>query len=193
MSFEVQDDKKKVTEIDFVQPNASLFKNFKIHPEIDKQAWKDRGTILAADQESGFMPGNEIQALIYKHNSDDETQLPFELSIFTSKAAGGKIKVALEVEFTENSDGANSKYSGINIGIKVQDEPKLLSIENSTTSFANGQILWTINDLNQENTNATLQFHTKSEEESMFPLKMSYTHENTGDNTNVLFIRQLLV
>lgn len=193
VKFMVSEESKKVTEIEFVQPQSSLFKNFKVHPEINKAQWKERGQLIASDQETGFTPGSEIQGMLYKHKSYDETQLPFEISIFTTKAAGGKVKVALELEYTENSEGKNSEYKNVQVKIQVQDEPKLLSIDNSTTNFDSGFITWTTQDLNSEYPSSSLQFHSKSEEESMFPVKVSYEQFNTGENTEQMFIRLLLI
>lgn len=193
VSFTVSEESKKVSKIDFIQPQSSLFRNFKVNGEIDKKMWKERGELVSTDQEHGFTPGSEIQGIIYKHKSSDETQLPFELSIFTTKAAGGKIKVALEVEFLENSEGQNSSFKNVEVKIAIQDEPKLIGIENSTTNLESGSITWIIADLNSEYNSASLQFHTKSEEESMFPLKVGYEQFNTGENTDQLFIRQLLI
>lgn len=189
----IKESKNKVTQIDFVQPQSSLFKQFKIHPEIDKNQWKDRGVLSAVDQENGFTPDSNIEAIIYKYNSEQESQLPFDISIFTTKGAGGKVKVALELEFTENPNGTNSKFSNIVIKVAVEDEPKLVNIENSTTSKSDKCITWEIKELSEEYSNAALHFLTKSAEESMFPINVSYTQENTGDNTEQLFIRLLLV
>ena len=145
VSFTVEEENKKVSQIEFIQPQGHLFKNFKVGPEIDKQAFKTRGMFIASDEDEGFIPGNEVQALIYKYASDDETQLPFEFSIFTSKAAGGKIKVALEIEFVENTEGENSQFDDIRVKIKVEDEPKIMNIENSEISTSSGGIVWSLN------------------------------------------------
>lgn len=191
----VEDTGKKVTQIEFIQPQASLFKQFKIHPEIDKNAWKDRGMIIASDQESGFIPGSKIEALIYKYSSELETQLPFSLNTFISKAAGGKSKVSLELEFTPNTDGMNSSFNSISVSITVEDEPKLIKVDNSTTNLdqKSKTINWTVDELNEASENPILQFYTTTPEEVLYPLKVSYSQENDGENTQQLFIRYLLI
>ena len=195
VSFLVEDTGKKVTQIEFVQPQTSLFKQFKIHPEIDKNSWKDRGMLIASDQESGFIPGSKIEALIYKYASELETQLPFSLNIFITKAAGGKNKVSLELEFTENSEGKNNIFRNIQIGITVEDEPKLIKIENSTTNLdqKSKTITWLVEDLNESTENPILQFYTTTAEEVLYPLKVSFEQENDEENTQQLFIRYLLI
>lgn len=195
VSFMVEDTGIKVTQIEFVQPQASLFKQFKIHPEIDKIAWKERGMFIASDDESGFIPGAKVEALIYKYSSELETQLPFSLNTFISKAAGGKNKVSLELEFTPNSEGKNSNFNSISVSITVDDEPKLIKVDNSTTNFdqKSKTISWSVDDLNEASDNPILQFYTTTSEEVMYPLKVSYSQENDGENTQQLFIRYLLI
>lgn len=193
VSFLIKETKSKITEIAFLKPKESLFKQFKVHPDIDKNQWKDRGILSATDQEEGFNPEERIEAITYKYISEEESQLPFDISIFTSKAAGGKVKVAFELEFKENPDGANNKFTNISIKTSIEDEPKLLNIENSSTNLSATCLSWEINELSDEYPTAALQFHTKSSEETMFPIKISYSNTNTGDNTDQLFIRLLLI
>lgn len=178
-----------MTKIEFVKPQAHLAKNFKVHPEIDKNAWKDTGVLSADDQETGFTPGSSIDAIIYKLSAEEEVQLPFDLNIFTTKAAGGKQKVSLELEFTENVTNSGlvtqiqPHFKNIVILIKVTDEPKLQKMENSNSDFDknSGVITWKTDIISNDHENAVLQFYTTTEEDVMFPLKVSYEHENDGD------------
>lgn len=190
---------EKVTKIDFVQPNASLFKQFKVHPEIDKSTWKSTGSLSASDEETGFAPGSNIDAIIYKYAAEEEAQLPFDLNIFTTKAAGGKTKVSLELEYTEGDGEVKPVYRNMTVAVSVTDQPKLLKLENSTADFdqKTSQINWVTEGLSPESENAILQFYTTTDEETLFPLKVSYEHENSGDsssvNTEQMFLKFLLV
>lgn len=198
VAFTVENTDQKVTQIEFAQPRSELFKQFKVHPEIDKHAWKDRGVLLADDQEIGFSPGTQIDAIVYKHAAEEEAQLPFEFSIFTTKAAGGKTKVSLEVEFTEstgNADDTQPIYKNLTVIISVADEPKLLKIDNSTSSFDNksGMIMWMIEKLYEDTSSALLQFYTTTEDETMFPLKVSYLYEGQTSSIEKTFLSQMLM
>lgn len=197
MSFSVEDTGDKVTQLEFMQPKAELFKQFKVHPDVDKQAWKDRGILLAEDQETGFAPGSNIDAIIYKHAAEEEAQLPFEFNIFCTKAAGGKTKVSLELEFTEPSDPEKNKlnYQNITVIIMVTDEPKLLKIDNSTSNFdkKSGMIMWMTDGLSEEIQNSVLQFYTTSEEDTMFPLKVSYQYEGQTSVVEKTFFANMLM
>src|SRR5690606_21334625 len=133
--------------------------------------------------------GSKIDAMMYKYASEEETQLPFDFNIFTSKAAGGKQKVSLELEFTE------SAINGIQVGIAVQDEPKLLKIDNSTSDFdaKTSMITWVTGSLSEEKQSSMMQFYTTTEEEALFPLKLSFEHMNDVSHTEQMFIRFLLI
>jgi len=167
-----------------------------VHPDIDKNAWKEKGMIVASDQEAGFAIGAKIEGFVYKHASDEESQLPFSLNSFITKAAGGKNKVSLELEFTENTDGKNSFFRNLSIGITIEDEPKLIKVENSTTSIDSNKtraIMWNIDELSETSENPILQFYTTTPEDVLFPLKVSFEQENDGENTQQLLIRHLLL
>ena len=150
-TFDIPEDSDKVTQFDFGAPKPEYFKQFKIHPEIDKAEFKNNGTIVASDQETGFAPGSSLGAFRYKITDEVECSLPFEISIFATKAAGGKQKISLELEYTEDSDNEkSSEFSNINIFIKVTDEPKLIKIDDNSSSnldSKSGMISWMITSL----------------------------------------------
>ncbi|CAI2374672.1 unnamed protein product [Moneuplotes crassus] len=107
-TFDIPEDGEKVTQFDFGTPKPEYFKQFKIHPEIDKEEFKNNGLIAASDKETGFAPGSSIGAFRYKITDEVECSLPFEISIFATKAAGGKQKISLELEYTEDADNERS-------------------------------------------------------------------------------------
>ena len=179
----MEESSEKVTEIDFAQPKSEYFKQFKITPEIEKSEWRDRGVIIPSDEETGFAPGSTINACKYKITDEVEAQLPFEISIFTTKAAGGKSKISLELEYSEDdSNEKPSTFSDVNVLIKVSDEPKLVKIENSTSNLDSktGMITWMTEKLDNENSNALLQFFTTTEESHLFPLIVSFDYKGSA-------------
>ena len=139
--------------------------------------------IIASDQETGFAPGSTINACKYKITDEVETQLPFEISIFTTKAAGGKSKISLELEYTEDDQNKTpSVFKDVSVLIKVSDEPKLIKIENSTSNLDSkaGMITWTTESLDETNNNALLQFFTTTEESHLFPLIVSFEYKGSA-------------
>ncbi len=116
--------------------------------------------------------------------------MPFEINIFPTKAAGGKTKISLELVYNEDEENTKpSTFSNINIFIKVKDEPKLIKIsENSSSNLDNksGMISWEIPSLTPEEDTALLHFYTTSEEDSLFPLIVSFDY--TGSAKSVFDI-----
>ena len=175
---------KKVTKIEFSKPKSEYASKFKIHPEIDKNQWKDTGMLIATDEEMGFAPGSKIDALRYKITADEESQLPFEINIFTTKAAGGKTKISLELEYSDtgkNGKGKASNFSNITVRLNVSDEPQLLKINNSTSNLdqKTGTIAWCTESLNETNSDSLLQFYTTTEEDRLFPLSLAFEYEGS--------------
>jgi hypothetical protein len=186
--FTVPEESSKVTRVEFMKPKEEFFKQFKVHPEIDKQQWRDTGALIAEDDETGFAPGSRIDAFRYKISSDEEVQPPFEFNIFSTKAAGGKQKISLELEYPDSSGSADQKpaeFKNITVLISVSDEPKLLKIDNSTTNLdqKSGTIVWMVESLNEANASALLNFYTTTDEATLFPLKVSF--EYTGSSSSV--------
>ncbi|CAI2366781.1 unnamed protein product [Moneuplotes crassus] len=183
-SFDIPEDSEKVTQFDFGTPKPEYFKQFKIHPDIDKEQFKNDGVIVASDQEIGFAPGSSLGAFRYKITDEVESSLPFEISIFATKAAGGKQKISLELEYQEDTDNEKkSEFSNINIFIKVSDEPKLIKIDNNSTSNLDnksGMISWMISALTEESSNSLLQFYTTTEESMLFPLIVSFDYKGSA-------------
>lgn len=159
--------------------------------------WKDRGLLLADDKETGFAAGANIDAIIYKYAAEEEAQLPFDFNIFTTKAAGGKTKVSLEMEFTESATPGENKlqFQNLTVIISIVDEPKLLKIENSTSNFdqRSGMIMWMTEGLSEETPTSVLQFYTTTEEDTMFPLKVSYQYEGRTSGVDKTFLSQMLM
>jgi hypothetical protein len=183
--FTVDEGSQKVTNLEFAKPKSDYASSFKVHPEIDKNQWKETGMITATDEETGFAPGSRIDAFRYKIAADEESQLPFEINIFTTKAAGGQNKISLELEYSnsgKNGNGKSSNFSNITALISVSDEPKLLKIDNSTSNLdqKTGTIAWSTDSLNEENSNSVLQFYTTTEEDKLFPLKLSFEYEGSA-------------
>ena len=183
--FTVEEGSQKVTKLEFSKPKSDFANSFKIHPEIDKNEWKNTGMIIATDDEMGFAPGSKIDAFRYKIAADEESQLPFEINIFTTKAAGGKTKISLELEYSNSGSKGNGKassFSNIAVLVSVSDEPKLLKIDNSTSNLdqKTGTIAWCTELLNEENSSSLLQFYTTTEEEKLFPLKVSFEYEGSA-------------
>ena len=71
---------------------------FKVHPELDKQAWNKQKTIKAKDSEDGFSTQTRLDALRYRYTSKAEEDLPFTINVFNSKKAGKNV-VTLEIEY----------------------------------------------------------------------------------------------
>mmetsp|Transcript_28839 Transcript_28839/g.25519 ORF Transcript_28839/g.25519 Transcript_28839/m.25519 type:complete len:179 (+) Transcript_28839:63-599(+) len=167
--------------VDFAQPKEEYFKNFKITREIEKSEWRDHGVLIASDKETGFAPGSSINACRYKITDNVETQLPFEISIFTTKAAGGKSKVSLELEYTESDTAIPSVFKDVNVLIKVSDEPKLIKIENSTSNLdqKTSMITWITESLDETNSSALLEFYTTTDESYLFPLIVSFDYKGS--------------
>ena len=74
--------------------------SFKVHPELDKQAW-NKQRVIKAKQEEGLSTQTAIDALRYRYTSKSEEDLPFTVNVFHTKKAG-KNEICMEIEFNQN-------------------------------------------------------------------------------------------
>jgi len=86
--------------------------SFKVHPELDKQAWNKQKLIKAKGsgdpQEEGLSTQTKLDALRYRYTSKDEENLPFAINVFNSKKQGKNV-VTIEVEWNQNQGSLKFK------------------------------------------------------------------------------------
>lgn len=63
--------------------------SFKVHPELDKQAWNKKRTIKCKNSgeegEEGLSTQTKLDAVRYRYTSKNEDDLPFSINVFNSK------------------------------------------------------------------------------------------------------------
>lgn len=62
--------------------------SFKVHPELDKQAWNKKKTIQSKnpqDEAEGLSTQTRLDVIRYRYTSKTEEDLPFTINVFNSK------------------------------------------------------------------------------------------------------------
>ncbi len=66
-----------------------------------------------------------MEAAFYKYSVKDEESLPFTVSVWTAKGAGGHLTLTLEVELNEESDIQYPGFENLVVTVPLNDKPKV--------------------------------------------------------------------
>ena len=156
---------------------------FKVHPELDKQAWNKQKMIKAKSADEGFSTQTRLDALRYRYTSKTEEDLPFTINVFNSKKAGKNV-VTLELEFNQNQN--NLKFQAlenVTISLSMGDAGTEVDIEliktnvNIETDTVNNVLLWHVANIHEADS-AVLSFASKSLVfDDMFPLNVKFNEQ----------------
>ena len=173
------DPKKCTPEIQFSHQD---FKGlvFKVHPELDKQAWNKQKVVKGKDEVS---TQTRLDALRYRYTSKDEEDLPFTINVFNSKKQGKNV-VTLEIEYNQNPGNLKFKVlENVTIALSMGDAGTEVDVEllkqnvNIETDTVNNVLLWHVPNLH-ENDSAVLSFASKALDfDGMFPLNITFSEQ----------------
>ena len=156
--------------------------SFKVHPELDKQAWNKKKTIQSKnpeDEAEGLSTQTRLDVIRYRYTSKSEDDLPFTINVFNSKKQGKNV-VTMEIEFNTNQENLSFKILenvtiGLNLGDDAVDIELLKQNVNIENDSANNVLLWHVANLH-ENESAVLSFASqKLVFDDMFPLEVKFT------------------
>lgn len=106
---------------------------FKVHPELDKQAWTKQRIIRAKNSgeegEERFSTQTKLDALRYRYTSKEEDDLPFTINVFNSRKQGKNL-ITIEVEYNQNQSNLKfSKLGEVKIYLSMGDGSQEVDLE----------------------------------------------------------------
>lgn len=151
---------------------------FRIPPDFRKPSWNKQR--IFEPSQGAFVPGQKYEASIYKYTSQDETALPFLVNVWLAKAAHGGHSMTLEVEWNEDTEFQYPALNDIQIIIPLHDQPQIEQVENSGVGTgADGEFIWTITTLSEDEPSAILKLSTTTPENALFPLNVHINSEES--------------
>lgn len=155
---------------------------FKVHPELDKQAWNKqkllRGKKSGQEGAEGISAQTRLDALRYRYTSKTEEDLPFTINVFNSKKQGKNV-VTMEIEYNQNQDNLKFKSLenvtiAINMGDSLTDVELLKQDVNVEKDVANCMLYWHVANIHEDES-AVLSFQCQGLSfEEMFPLEIKF-------------------
>lgn len=181
----ITDPKKTHAEIPM---EMSEFKGltFKVHPELDKQAWNKKKLIKGKNSgeqgADGLSAQTRLDALRYRYTSKSEDDLPFSINVFNSKKQGKNV-ITMEIEYNQNQENLKFKILenvtiAINMGDALADCELVKQDVNVEKDAANNMLYWHVANLH-DCESAVLSFTAGSNLsfEDMFPLEVKFQEQ----------------
>lgn len=155
---------------------------FKVHPELDKQAWNKKKILKGKNSgeqgADGISAQTRLDALRYRYTSKTEEDLPFTINVFNSKKQGKNV-ITMEIEYNQNQENLKFKSLenvtiGLNMGDGQADIELLKQGVNTEQDAASNVMYWHVANLH-ESESAVLSFASKSLSfDDMFPLEIKF-------------------
>ncbi|KAL7338099.1 hypothetical protein BJY59DRAFT_702415 [Rhodotorula toruloides] len=151
---------------------------FKTHPNVDKNAWTQRGEIRLKEGKKGFPVGQGLGVLKWRMTGTDESIVPISINCWPS-ADAGSTTVNLEYELE------NTALSLHNVVISIPLSPGAIpSISEAPAhgSYAvnSGHLEWTIDEVSEAagTGSGSLEFEFDAEDaDACFPVEVDFVSQ----------------
>ncbi|GAN02742.1 coatomer subunit delta [Mucor ambiguus] len=161
---------------------------FKTHPNVDKNAWKDQHIVQMRDLSRPFPANQNLEVVRWKLSTRDETAVPLTITCWPSPAGNGTCDVNVEYEL-ENDD---LELRDVVISIPLPAEPTADVTQADGSYFvdrARRVLEWQLPVINSSNKSGLLECSIPGDDaNSFFPVVVSFMSEKLICGVDVLSI-----
>jgi len=157
---------------------------FQVHPHLDRTAWQNKQQLRLKNATKPFPINNDVGVLKWRLQSTDDALLPLSINCWPSETADG---CTVNIEYTLQATHLQLKNVVITIPLPPSTTPVVSECEGSY-QYVKGQsrLLWNLMNIDAENANGTLEFHTPTgHTDNFFPLHVSFVSEQLFCNIKV--------
>ncbi|KAK4053585.1 coatomer subunit delta [Microbotryomycetes sp. JL221] len=194
LDLRISDPSKSVLAIALPPPSSYSKANdlqFKTHPNVDKNAWTQRGEIRLKEGKKGFPVGQGLGVLKWRMTGTDESIVPISINCWPS-SDNGVCTVNLEYEL-ENTDLALQNVL-ISLGLPAGAQPTISEApSNGSYSLSpDGQRLeWVLDEVsdNAGTTSGSLEFEVEGDDvDAFFPVVVDFVSQKGVCGVEVLSV-----
>jgi len=161
--------------------NNNATEKYRLKPmqQPDRKMFSQQSKLVYNNTSGSYPPGSEVNILGWRMVSDNPADLPISINCWIPQSTKTNSTFSCEVELK------NNKYSFNNIQIEIPllnpREVNVSTIDGEYEVFERAQYLkWNIDQLNTNNPTAEIEFSVSaSEEDSFFPVNVSFELQNT--------------
>ncbi|CAM9024735.1 hypothetical protein WICANDRAFT_35263 [Wickerhamomyces anomalus NRRL Y-366-8] len=177
LQLRINDTELALSKILLEAQGASEGIQYKTHPNVDRALFTNE-SIIGLKNPSKPFPSNDQNLGVLRWRgvgkADDDKFIPIQFSTWLS-SNGDSVDVTLEFEVTESYNEAISK---ITILVPVATENVELKSDNAQiTQITEEGVFFEIESLSPGE-NGVLEFSIEANEDSLFPIEVSFTNEN---------------
>ncbi|CEP09603.1 hypothetical protein [Parasitella parasitica] len=161
---------------------------FKTHPNVDKNAWKDQQIVQMRDLSRPFPANQNLEVVRWKLSTRDETAVPLTITCWPSPAGNGSCDVNVEYEL-ENEE---LELQDVVISIPLPAEPTADVSQNDGSYYvdrARRVLEWQLPVINSSNKSGSLECSIPGNDaDSFFPVTVSFASEKLICGVDVLSV-----
>ncbi|KAI8644358.1 hypothetical protein BD408DRAFT_413304 [Parasitella parasitica] len=158
-----------------LQANDDASIQFKTHPNVDKNAWKDKHIVQMRDLSRPFPANQNLEVVRWKLSTRDETAVPLTITCWPSPAGDGTCDVNVEYEL-ENDE---LELHDVVISIPLPAEPTADVSQADGSYFvdrARRVLEWQLPVISSSNKSGLLECNIPGDDaNSFFPVAVSFT------------------
>ncbi|KAI9481598.1 MAG: hypothetical protein EXX96DRAFT_567347 [Benjaminiella poitrasii] len=161
---------------------------FKTHPNVDKNAWKDRHVVQMRDISRPFPANQSLEVVKWKLSTRDETMVPLTVTCWPSPAGNGTCDVNVEYEL--ENDELELRDVVIYIPLPAEPTAEVTQVDGSYFVDRSRRVLeWQIPVINSSNKSGLLECNIPGDDvNSFFPVSVTFVGEKLICGVDVLTI-----
>ncbi|BEI80635.1 hypothetical protein CcaverHIS002_0111640 [Cutaneotrichosporon cavernicola] len=188
-NFELKGDLDlRISEADYAKLKLTLTPNdysdlqFRQHPNVAKFAPKGDKVIALKDASRSFPVGQGLKVLRWRLASKDESNVPITVTVWPQGRGDGTSDVAVEYEL-------EAQHLTIrNLVISIPIPPNALPVvadPDVNWSADRGAFTWTIDEVDADSPNGSLEFHCDGDGDAFFPVNVGFAAAGSLANVDV--------
>ncbi|KAI7898749.1 uncharacterized protein BX663DRAFT_523977 [Cokeromyces recurvatus] len=161
---------------------------FKTHPNVDKNAWKERHVVQMRDLSRPFPTNQSLEVVKWKLSTRDETMVPLTVTCWPSPAGNGTCDVNVEYEL--ENDELELRDVIIYIPLPTEPTAEVTQVDGSYFVDRSRKVLeWQLPVINNSNKSGLLECNIPGDDvNSFFPVSVSFVSDKLVCGVDVLTI-----
>ncbi|KAK4048515.1 coatomer subunit delta [Microbotryomycetes sp. JL201] len=194
LDLRISDPAKSVLAIALPPPSSYSKANdlqFKTHPNVDKNAWAQRGEIRLKEGKKGFPVGQGLGVLKWRMTGTDESIVPISINCWPS-ADNGVCTVNLEYELENTSLSLHNVLMSLALPHGAQPTISEAPSQGSYSLSSDGSRLdWVLDEVSEQagSTSGSMEFEVEGDDvDAFFPVVVDFVSQKGVCGVQVLSV-----
>ncbi|KAI8967456.1 hypothetical protein BDF20DRAFT_901180 [Mycotypha africana] len=161
---------------------------FKTHPNVDKNAWKDQKIVQMRDLSRPFPTNNNLEVVKWKLITRDETLMPLTITCWPSPSGNGTCDVNVEYEL--ENEALELREVIICIPLSAEPTADVTQVDGSYVVDRARRVLeWQLPVINSSNKSGVLECNIPGDDANgFFPVTVSFISDKLLSGVDVISV-----